>query len=369
MNRREFIIKASALASALALSQNGALPAEAAQNTSPLRKADFFKVLPDGRIHCTLCPLDEKLKPGRMGACRVRIAGKGVLNVTNYGRPAAMHLDPVEKNPLYHFTPGAQSLALATAGCNLACPACQNWEISQKTTDQVKTYNLPPEKAVHHALKNRCDAVTYTFSEPVVFYEYMMDTCILAKKNGLSNHVVTGGYISGPPLAKLCSVADSFVVSIKGINDGDYGGRPGAFETVKRTLAAVAARGLWLEVAVLVVPTVNDSDGVMDSICRWIKENLGQDVPVHFSRFFPSFRLRNLPQTPVATLERIRNNAVKTGIRYAYIGNVPGHIHNNTFCHNCNKMLVQRVGFRILKNLVENGKCSFCGADIPGRWK
>ncbi len=367
MDRREFLIKSAAFGCATALGQGLLWGNKIYAGGHGLHPARWQEKLPDGEVRCVLCPLNEVLKPGQMGACRVRENQQGRLVVTNHGKPAAMHLDPVEKNPLYHYTPGVQCLALATAGCNLACPACQNWEISQRKTSQVRTYDLTPEKAVFYAERNNCGAVSYTFSEPVVFAEYMLDTARLARKRGMKNHVVTGGFVNPDPLREICSDVDSMVVSIKGLDDSEYG-RAGAFDTIKEVLKIIADSDCWLEIAVLVVPTRNDDISQLSTICRWIADNLGPNVPVHFSRFYPSFRLRNLPQTPVASLERARRTALDCGIKYAYVGNVPGHIHNNTYCHNCQEMLIQRVGFRVIKNNLAGSSCPKCKTRIPGIW-
>lgn len=333
-----------------------------------IRSGKWFRHLGGGVVQCTLCPLMEKLEPGKTGACRVRVSRGGKINVTNYGKPASMHLDPLEKNPVYHFTPGVRSLALATAGCNLACPACQNWEISQRGVSQVKSYKLSPKEAVYYAGKNGCKALTYTFSEPVIFFEYLLDIATLARSRGMTNHVVSGGYVNKEPLEEMCGQVDSFVVSIKGAKDSCYGGRPGVFDVIKNTLVTIKGKGKWLEVAVLVTPTINDDENWIRDWCKWVKGNLGEFTPVHFSRFYPSFRLENLPQTPVSTLERAQKIAFAEGIKYAYIGNVPGHVGNNTFCHNCGKLLIQRVGFRVLKNDLVGGNCKYCKTRIPGIW-
>jgi pyruvate formate lyase activating enzyme len=330
--------------------------------------AGWSRSLPGGVVECTLCPLMEKLADGRTGMCRVRHNRGGRLYVSNYGRPSSLHLDPVEKNPLYHYTPGVKCLALATAGCNLSCPACQNWEISQKAVSQVESYSLPPDKAIFHAKKNGCQAISYTFSEPVVFYEYLVDTAALAKKAGLASHVVSGGYVSPGPLRAMCRAVDSFVISIKGTQDSSYGGRPGVFGRIRETMKIIREEGRWLEVAVLVTPGVNDGEAQLMEVCRFVKESLGELTPIHFSRFFPSFRLGNLPQTPVSTLEKAVKIAGQAGLQYAYVGNVPGHGGNNTHCHHCKKMIVQRVGFRVLQNHVAKGRCAFCGGEIPGIW-
>lgn len=331
-------------------------------------EASWYRKLGNGKVQCTLCPLGEVLEKGQAGACRVRFGGGDKMYSTNYGKPASLHKDPVEKNPLYHFKPGSVSLALATAGCNLSCPACQNWELSQKSVFSVKSYDLSPSEAVRYAVKNNLSSFTYTFTEPIIFYEYMVDIAREAKRRNLKNHVVTGGYVNPKPLKYLCRLVDSFSVSIKGEDDSAYGGRLQAFEVIKRTLKIIKDSGVHLEIAALTVPTISDGKSYIRNLSRWIKANLGRFTPVHFSRFYPSYKLKNIPQTPVRTLEQAREIAMDEGLKYVYVGNVPGHNFNNTFCHNCQKLLIQRVGFRVLKNRVRNGRCGYCGAVIPGVW-
>jgi len=381
IGRREFVKNALTLGTGCALGLGGSIlgSPEALARRRPRRRtgaspggwkeAQFYRKLNDGTVQCLLCPIQEKIRNGRFSMCRVRYAKGGKMYVTNYGHPSAMHLDPVEKDPLYHFSPGEKTLALATAGCNLACPACQNWEMSQRGVQQIKSYNLTPREAIRYARKNHCGGLSYTFTEPTVFFEYFMDIAKLAKNAGLHNFVVTGGYINPAPLKVMAKYTDGFCVSLKGVDDELYGGgpRPRIYETIKQTLKIIKQQGKWLEVAILITPT-KVSERQIYTMTRWIRDNLGEFTPVHFSRFYPAFKLKNIPQTPVSFLERVQKTAKKMGIKYTYIGNVPGHIGNNTFCHHCKRMLVQRVGFRVLKNYIRRGKCKFCGTRIPGHW-
>ncbi|MCE1246606.1 MAG: AmmeMemoRadiSam system radical SAM enzyme [Firmicutes bacterium] len=371
MDRRDFLKNAAILgAGCMAAAAVEPTAAEALPTASGIKEASFYKKIDSRTVQCKLCPLEEKLTAGSKSVCRVRSVQNGKLYVSNYGKPCAMHLDPVEKNPLYHFNPGMKSLALATAGCNLACPACQNWEMSQKSVNEIKSYDLSPSKAVSYAKKNECGALSFTFTEPAIFIEYCIDASKAAKESGLKSCVVSGGYINTQPLTVLTRYVDAFCVSLKGLSDEQYGGspRPSVVETVKNTLKTIRQSGKWLEVACLIIPGKSDDEKTISEIAKWIKDNLGEFTPVHFSRFYPSFMLRNIPQTPVGVLEQAQKLAKKAGIKYAYIGNVPGHIGNNTYCHSCNKLLIQRVGFRVLKNNINNGKCQFCGVKIPGVW-
>lgn len=376
-NRREFLQQSLALGAGCALgmglisSNTHSVSASANRQGLPrYHEASHYRMTPAGTAQCLLCPVQDTISEGAYSLCRVRTLRRGKLYTATYGHPCAMHLDPVEKNPLYHFHPGMRTLALATAGCNLACPACQNWEMSQKRVEEIKFFNLPPAQAVSYAKKNNCGGMSYTFTEPAVFFEYCLDTCRAARQQGLKNSIVSGGYINPSPLQEMIRVSDSFCISLKGLDPEMYGGgpRPRILETIRSAMAAITKSGKWLEIAVLVIPTKNDSEKQLFDMTKWVKDNLGEFVPIHFSRFYPSFQLRNIPQTPVALLENAQKTAVRIGIKYAYVGNVPGHILNNTYCHNCKKMLVQRVGFRILKNEIQGGKCKFCSANIPGVW-
>jgi pyruvate formate lyase activating enzyme len=374
MDRRDFLKNAITAGTGCALAAAGmavsSAPAFAMAQPGSFKEASYYKKIDARTVQCKLCPLEEKLTAGSKSVCRVRTVQNGKLYVANYGKPCAMHLDPVEKNPLYHFYPGMKTLALATAGCNLACPACQNWEMSQKAVNEIKSYDLSPAKAVGYAKKNDCGALSFTFTEPAIFYEYCLDASKAAKERGLKSCVVSGGYINTQPLINLTGYVDAFCISFKGLSEEQYGGspRPSIVETVKKTMKTIRQNGKWLEVAILIIPGRSDDEKQIESLARWIKDNLGEFTPVHFSRFYPSFMLQNLPQTPVGTLENAQKIAKRVGIKYAYIGNVPGHIGNNTYCHSCNKLLIQRVGFRVLKNNVEGGKCQFCRTKIPGIW-
>ncbi|MFP4499181.1 MAG: AmmeMemoRadiSam system radical SAM enzyme [Vulcanimicrobiota bacterium] len=368
MDRRDFLKHSVFIASASIVGSRLINPEKILAFESNYQPAKYFKYLEDGTVQCTLCPLMEKLAPGKTGLCRVRVSYNKKIYTTNYGLASALHKDPVEKNPVYHFKPGWNTLALATAGCNLACPACQNWEMSQTSVSRLKNFEMSPQKVVGYARQHKLKGVAYTFTEPVIFFEYCLDIAREARRYGLTNHVVTGGYVSEEPLKEMCRYIDTFSVSIKGSNDSMYGNRPNAFEAIKRSLYTIKKAGCWLEVANLVIPGYGDDTGYISGLSRWIKSNLGADTPVHFSRFFPSFKLRNVPQTPVNTLENARNIALGEGVKFVYVGNVPGHQFNNTFCPECKKTLVQRVGFKIVKNLVQKGRCSYCNAKIAGIW-
>ncbi|MDQ7823169.1 MAG: AmmeMemoRadiSam system radical SAM enzyme [Candidatus Eremiobacteraeota bacterium] len=339
------------------------------------REAMFYESLEGGIAHCLLCPcspLDENcgfLKEGELCVCNVRYSSGGKLYVTNYGKLSALHIDSIEKNPIYHMTPGRNNLAVATAGCNLDCQCCQNWEMSQKRVDQVKCFSMTPREVVKKAKENKCHGISYTYTEPVIFYEYMLDTAKLAQQSGLKNCMVTGGYILSEPLKLLTKHIDGFSVSVKGFTEDFYKkycrGRLG---TVLNALKILKEKGSWCEIVVLVIPTLSDNMDQIDWFCQWVKDNLGVTVPLHFSRFYPSYRMSSLPKTPVTTLEKAYKIARGKGLQYVYLGNLPGHEGGNTFCHKCRTLLIQRIGMKLIKSNIRGGKCPSCGAIIPGIW-
>jgi pyruvate formate lyase activating enzyme len=376
MSRRAFLRLTGGAAIACAgagwLGQ-AARPAQAAAHPGPgWREAEYYRKLDGGRIQCTLCPCSYprgQLDDGQTCVCHVRINVGGKLYVTNYGRAASLHLDPIEKNPNYHFLPGAQALAVSAPGCTLACKCCQNWQMSQARTEEIRTIDAPPEELVRRALAERRRAITYTYTDAAAFFEYARDTAKLAQARGLANTMVTGGYINTEPLKELCRYMDAFSISVKGFTEDYYReycrGRLG---TVLEAMKTVKAQGRWLEVVVLVIPTLSDDMGKIKWFAAWVRDNLGLDTPVHFSRFWPAYLLRNLPQTPITTLERARATARAEGLKFVYVGNLPGHEAANTYCPGCKKVLLRRVGFRIIENNLAGGSCRFCGVGIPGRW-
>jgi len=282
-----------------------------------------------------------------------------------------VHIDPIEKKPVYHMLPGSRIFSIATVGCNLRCSFCQNWEISQCYPEQAKTFGqiLTPEQVVDAAIKNGCNSIAYTYSEPAVFYEYMIDTAKLAKEKGLRNVMVSAGYINPEPLKELAPYFDVIKIDLKGFNEGFYRKTVGGdLRYVLDTLRELKKLGVMTEVVNLVVPGLNDDMAQIKRMCGWIYENMGPDTPVFFSRFTPQYRLSNLPATPIETLEKAREIALGSGLRYVYIGNVPGHPGENTYCPDCGRILIHRYGYAILENNIRAGKCVFCAKIIPGIW-
>jgi pyruvate formate lyase activating enzyme len=286
-----------------------------------------------------------------------------------YGNPCAVHLDPIEKKPFYHYLPTAAAFSLATAGCNLRCKYCQNWTISQVPPEETRNADLPPEEVVRYARERQAPVIAYTYSEPIIFYEYMVDTAQLAREAGLRNVVISAGFINPEPLRALCEVVDAVKIDLKGYDQAFYRDVCGGeLEPVLETIAAIYESGTHLEIVNLVVPTLNDDLDQLQSLARWIVNELGPDVPLHFSRFHPQYKLKYLPPTPVEILEQAHEIARGEGVQFAYIGNVGGHAANHTYCPECGEVLIQRVGFAVQGYHLDGNQCGFCGAPIPGVW-
>ena len=321
-------------------------------------------------VKCQLCPRGCIISEGHRGECRVRENQGGKLYTMVYGNPCAVHVDPIEKKPFNHFLPTTLAFSLATAGCNLHCLYCQNWQISQFPPEETDNVDLPPEEVVQWALKTDSRSIAYTYSEPTVFYEYMLDTARLAQPAGVRNVVITAGYINPAPLRELCRAVDAIRIDFKGYNEEFYEKVcSGTLAPVLESIKAVHEEGVHLELPILVVPTLNDDEDEIRGMCRWIVDNVGPDVPVHFNRFTPLYKLQNLPTTPVETLERAREIGTEEGINYIYIGNVPGHSANNTYCAHCGKLIIGRMGFYVTEYHLVEGKCEYCGNPIPGVWE
>jgi len=335
-----------------------------------LHKAMWQEEFGEGRVRCNLCPFRCVLGEGQVGQCRVRKNIGGVLYSLNYGKIVAAHIDPVEKKPVFHFLPGTKIFSIATAGCNLHCKYCQNWAISQKSPSEVEYTYMRPQDIVELAKRYKCPSLAYTYTEPVIFYELVYDTAKLAKKEGLYNVMITAAYINEEPLRKLCKLMDVIKVDFKGYSQDFYQKVVfGDLKVVLRNLKIIKEEGVWLEIVNLVIPTLNDSEEDIRGLCLWIRENLGNSVPLHFSRFYPMYKLTNLPPTPVSTLEKAWRIAKEVGLKYVYIGNVPGHPYESTYCPKCGKVLIKRKGYQILENNLIEGKCKFCGEKIPGIWE
>jgi len=320
-------------------------------------------------VRCQLCARSCTIRAGESGRCRARANVNGELRSLVYGRPAAVHVDPIEKKPFYHFLPGSQAYSLGTVGCPLQCRFCQNWEISQARPGDHGAGFTGPGEVADAAARRGAPVVAFTYNEPTVFAEYALDIAAAARKRGMRSVMVSCGFMSERPLADLCGALDAIKIDLKGFSDAFYRTVSGAsLAPVLRSIMQVRRSGRHLEIVNLVVPTLNDSDASLRALADWVVGELGPDVPVHFSRFFPDYQLRNLPPTPVATLARARALAMDRGIRYAYVGNVPGHPGNHTYCPGCGARVVAREDFFVLESKVVNGRCAACGHAIAGVW-
>jgi pyruvate formate lyase activating enzyme len=332
-------------------------------------EARYYRKLPDRETECLLCPRLCKLGDKERGYCGVRENQDGTYRTLVYAKVCSLNVDPIEKKPFFHVLPSTSAFSLATPGCNVNCKFCQNWQVSQVRAEQVQTTDLPPAAAVRLARKYRCPSIAYTYTEPVVFFEYMIDTAREATAEGLRNLVVTGGHIQIEPLRELIRSVDAIKIDLKGFTKEFYAEYVhGDLAPVLQAIKTVASSGTWMEIVYLVIPTLNDGPDEIRKMSRWLKAEAGPDVPLHFSRFQPLYLLKNLPPTPVASLEQARTIALEEGLRYVYIGNVPGHIGENTFCPGCGRIVIRRMGFQVIDNGLKGGKCGSCGARVPGVW-
>ena len=329
----------------------------------------YFTSLGGEEIRCELCPKQCRVPKGERGVCRVRENRDGKCYSLVYANPCAFHLDPIERNPFFHVLPGSRSLSLATAGCNFQCKFCQTWEISQAFPEDVYSYEIPPELVVKRAKQMRARSVAYTYVEPVIFYEYMVEVGSCTQQAGLLSLIHSNGFINPDPLRNLAKVIDAANIDLKGFTDQFYRELcDGQLEPVLETLRALRRENVHLEITNLIIPTKNDDMSLVREMCLWVKRELGADTPIHFSRFYPLYKLKNLPPTPVAMLEQARKVALSSGLEYVYIGNVPGHEGENTFCPECEKMIIQRTGYMVGEVRLKGGNCEYCGKPIPGIW-
>ena len=329
----------------------------------------LYTKLNDKLVMCGICPHRCLLSPGDRSVCRSKVNMDGILYSLTYGNPCSANVDPIEKKPLYHFKPRSNAFSIATAGCNFRCLNCQNWEISQAKPNEVRHYELFPADVVKTAQRSKCLSIAYTYSEAVTFFEYMIDTARLARENGVFNLWISNGYINREPLLALCKVLDAANVNLKSYSDAIYrklnGGR---LQPVLETFKTLHEQRVHFEMTNLVVPGYVDDDEMVKRMCGWILENLGPDYPLHFLRFFPKYKLDRLPSTPVSTLIRFRKLAMSEGIHYVYVGNASYPEGNNTYCHHCKKLLIERTGYFISTYNLDKNRCKFCNTVIPGRW-
>ena len=334
-----------------------------------LVEAKYWAPLDGNKVQCQLCFRQCIIAEGQRGYCTARQNHDGRLYSMVYGQVTSQ-IDPVEKEPLLHFLPGTKTLCFGTAGCNFRCSFCHNWHLASRTPEDLNLGFLSAEDAVNKAKEMGCTSISFTYNEPTVFYEWVYDVSRLAKKNGLKTYFHTNGAISPEPLKELLKHMDAVCIDLKAFTADFY--QVTSFsdlEPVLDTLKILKEEEVWFEITNLIIPTFNDDPEQIREMCIWIRENLGKDIPVHFSRFFPAYRLTRIPPTPIETLEKAIEIATEEGLEYITIGNVPGHDANSTFCPNCGEVLIQRVHFHVLANNIEDGKCRSCNHPIPGIWR
>lgn len=376
ITRREFFKRACALCAGVGIS-SGAIEflarsaAFAAKRESlATHEAMYYKSLDEVTVQCQLCPRGCTLGEAQRGFCRVREARGGKLYTAVYGAVCSRHVDPIEKKPLFHFLPGSSSYSIATAGCNFRCKYCQNWEISQFPPEEVENYPLSPEEVVAEAIRSNSQSIAYTYTDPSIFYEYMLDISKVAKSRGIRTIYRSNGSLTPAHIEELCLYTDAANIDLKGFTQDFYSEVcAGYLDTVLASIKALRKNGVWVELTNLIVPTLNDDMGTIGQMCAWVKDNVGPDVPLHFSRFWPMYKLAHLYPTPTEVLEKARQIALDAGLNYVYIGNIPGHPAENTYCPACKGAVIRRSGFFVTDNQLKDGRCASCGEVIAGVWK
>lgn len=340
-----------------------------AEDQSIYKKLALYQEETARGIMCRICPNECVLKEGEISKCNNRKVNKSILYTMAYGNPCAANVDPVEKKPLHHFLPGSRAYSIATAGCNLVCLNCQNWSISQTSPDKTRNLDLSPEQVVEESIRNKCSSIAYTYSEPVTFYEYTFDTAVKAKAAGIKNIIKSNGYVNEEPLRKLCTVIDAANIDLKAFSESAYlklsGGK---LQPVLNSLKVYKEMGVWLEITNLIVPSWTDNLDEIRKMCAWLAENGFSNSPLHFSRFSPLYKLDQLPPTPLDLLSKAAEIAANEGLKYIYIGNVPGIESTDTKCPSCGNVVVSRQGYRLIFNNLAGGNCPSCKKRVDGVW-
>jgi pyruvate formate lyase activating enzyme len=335
-----------------------------------VKEAMFYEKLDDKKVKCFLCNHGCIIKEGKRGICHVRENKDGVLYSLVYGKVISMNIDPIEKKPLFHFLPGSTSFSIATIGCNFHCKHCQNYEISQypKTHDDIIGQDVTPREIVKSAIRYGCESISYTYTEPTIYFEFAYDCAKLAHERGIKNVFVSNGYTGVEAIKAIAPYLDGNNIDLKG-DDNFYKEVCGAkVEPVKNTIRLMKELGVWVEVTTLIIPDYNDSEIILRDIAGFIA-SVDPYIPWHVTQFYPTYMLIDKPRTPIKTLRRARDIGYEVGLKYVYEGNVPGEGGENTYCHNCKELLIKRFGFRISENKIKDGRCYKCGAEIKGVWR
>jgi pyruvate formate lyase activating enzyme len=360
--RRTFLKVAGAAATCTPLST-------AWGSTPDLHEALHYERLKNKLVRCNLCPRHCTVGNMGRGLCGVRENRDGTYYSLVYGRPVTIHNDPIEKKPLFHVYPGQKALSIATVGCNIHCRFCQNWEISQKNPDDVSPPFLTPSDIAAQADRAGSKVVAYTYNEPTIFYEYMLDCARAAEERGIGSVIISNGFIEAAPQRELMPHLTAYKVDLKAFTQTFYAQQcAGELQPVLESLKRLAASDTWFEIVVLLIPTLNDNDDEIKRMTDWVVRQLGPDVPIHFTRFHPEYKMRNLPPTPTRTVIRAREIAMNAGCHFVYTGNMPGGAGEHTYCPDCKRAVIKRYGFYILANNMDDGRCPDCGRKIPGVW-
>jgi len=337
--------------------------------TSELHEARWWEAEPNGRVHCYLCPRHCHIGEGQAGFCFIRANHGGKLYSLGYAHPAALQIDPIEKKPLNHFLPGTRVFSMGTAGCNMGCFFCQNWGISKSKADQAASTYVPPEDVVALAIRYGCPSIAFTYNEPTIWGEYVIDICHAAKEAGVKTVMVSNGYITREAFHDIYDHVDAANIDLKAFTENFYGKITLThLQPVLDTLQWLKNEtDVWFEITNLIIPTLNDAPSETRALADWVLDHLGPDVPLHFTAFHPDFKLRDKPRTPPETLHAARATAMEVGLHYVYEGNIySGGAH--TICPSCKKLLIRRSWHDVQENHLKNDCCSNCGLAIPGRW-
>lgn len=363
--RREFIRNGGCGLCGLAAARLAA----AAPAGERLVEARYYEKLPDRKIKCVLCPRQCVIDDLERGYCGVRENRGGTYYTLVYGKVVSAHVDPIEKKPLFHVVPSATAFSLATAGCNVFCKFCQNWEISQARPEQIPYTEISPARVAEIARSKQCPLIAYTYNEPVIFTEFMHDIAREAAVAGVRSVMISNGFIQTKPLQDLCKVLHAVKIDLKAFSERFYKELvSGQLRPVLDSLVTLRRENMWTEIVYLVIPGQNDGREELTALCKWIRQELGADVPLHFTRFYPQYRLANLPPTPVATLTMAREIGLASGLHYVYTGNIPGDPGEHTYCPGCQTVLVRRFGFSVLENKIRDNRCPTCKTVIAGVW-
>lgn len=338
------------------------------RDTTILHEASYYEAFPSKTVQCSLCPNQCMLPPEQWGACKARKNIGGKLYSMVYGKIATAHVDPIEKKPFFHVLPGSKAFSIGTTGCNMRCLFCQNWEISQIFPKDLETQTATPEQVVATVKASSATIIAFTYNEPIISYEYTLDIAKLAKSQGLKTVMISNGYIEKEPLLELLKYIDAYKVDLKAFDEKFYKKLTGGhLAPILETLKTIQQSGVWLEIVTLLVPGENDSETEVRAMAQWIRKNLGDSVPLHFSRYFPQYKLKNLPPTSPETLVRARQIAMEEGLKFVYTGNIAYPDGEATYCPDSKEKVIVRQGYFIIANDLKDGACSD-GEKIPGIW-